>query len=53
MIINIIIAFLAISTFTILLVALLTQHLHGKSKSNKLRQWWSNHIVDLDDRYND
>ena len=31
----------------------MTRYLDAKSKSNKIRQWWSNNIVDLDDRYND
>ena len=29
----------------------LTQHLDSKPKDNKFRQWWSNHICDLDNKY--
>jgi hypothetical protein len=52
MIINILIALILIAAFLILILGLLTEYLCTKPKSNKFRQWWSNHIVDLDDRYN-
>jgi len=30
----------------------LTQYLDKQPKDNKFRQWWSNHICDLDNKYN-
>jgi hypothetical protein len=53
MIINILIALILLAVSLILILGLLTGHLCSKPKSNKFRQWWSNHIVDLDDKYND
>lgn len=32
-------------------VGILSQYLERKSKTSKLRQWWSNNVVNLDDRY--
>jgi cell shape-determining protein MreC len=31
----------------------ITDYLIDKPKSNKFRQWWSNHIADIDNRYED
>ena len=28
-----------------------TKYLDGKPKDNRFRQWWSNHICDLDNKY--
>jgi len=53
MIINILIALILLAVSLILISGLLTEYLYSKPKSNKFRQWWSNHIVDLDDKYND
>jgi len=46
--------FLIFSLSTIplfILVGLITEYLELKPKTNKFRQWWSRHIVDLDNRY--
>ena len=53
MIFNIFVIIVVIGIFLIIVVGLLTTELQEKPKSNKFRQWWSNNIVDLDDRYND
>jgi hypothetical protein len=53
MIINILIALVLSAVFLILTLGLLTEHLCNRPQSSKFRQWWSNHIVDLDDTYND
>jgi hypothetical protein len=29
----------------------ITRYLGGKSKDNRFRQWWSNYICDLDNKY--
>jgi len=29
----------------------ITRYLDGKSKDNRFRQWWSNYICDLDNKY--
>lgn len=42
---------LAISTISMVAIFKLTEYLDSKPKSHKFRQWWSNHIVDLDNRY--
>ena len=45
---------LAIASAVIMgLIIEITYYLEGKSKDNKFRKWWSNHIVDLDNRYHD
>jgi hypothetical protein len=41
----------AISFVLMYIVDQLTQYLDGKSKDNKFRKWWSNHICDLDNKY--
>jgi hypothetical protein len=38
-------------TFIMASVFLVTDKLLNISKSNKFRKWWSNNIVDLDDKY--
>ena len=35
----------------LILIGQTTKHLDGKPKDNKFRQWWSNHICDLDNKY--
>ena len=35
----------------ITVVGLITATLQEKPKSNKFRQWWSNHIADMDGKY--
>ena len=41
----------AISFVLMYIVDQLTQYLDSKPKDNKFRQWWSNHICDLDNKY--
>jgi integral membrane sensor domain MASE1 len=53
MIFNIFVIAIIIGIFLITVVGLLTTELQEKPKSSKFRQWWSNNIIDLDDRYND
>ena len=50
---NIILTAIILSPVILISMALITRYLDNKPKSNKLRKWWSNNIVDLDDRYND
>ena len=52
MVFNIFLVTMILAIFLTISIGLLTQYLHGKSKLNKFRKWWSKHIVDLDDRYN-
>jgi hypothetical protein len=33
-------------------VFLFTPYIDNKSKSNRIRKWWSKHIMDLDNKYN-
>ena len=40
----------AITMYTIVKV---TDYLEPKPKTNKFRQWWSNNVVDLDNKYSD
>lgn len=50
MIINILIA--SITTFICIVAIFKTSdYLSDKPKTNKFRQWWSNHICDLDNKY--
>lgn len=47
---------LYLSLSIVLLMAIIvktTEYLQDKPKTNKFRQWWSNNIVDLDNRYSD
>ncbi len=44
-------------TFIIMLTLIVfvfsfTSYIDNKPKSNKIRKWWSKHIVDLDSNYN-
>lgn len=44
-------------TFIIMLTLIVfvfsfTSYIDSKPKSNKIRQWWSKYVVDLDNRYN-
>jgi hypothetical protein len=48
---NIILAAVILSPVILILMALITRYLDNKPKSNKLRKWWSNHICDLDNLY--
>lgn len=41
----------AISLSLFFAIIKISEYLDGKPKSSKLRQWWSNNIVDLDNRY--
>jgi hypothetical protein len=41
------------SAFTMFGIFLITDKLLNVSKSNKFRKWWSNNVVDLDNKYND
>jgi len=40
-----------ISLLLFIAIVKISEYLDGKPKSHKFRQWWSNHIVDLDKRY--
>ena len=40
-----------ISLLIFIAIVKISEYLDGKPKSHKFRQWWSNHIVDLDNRY--
>jgi hypothetical protein len=51
--IKVLILLTIISTTIMGLIIEITYDLEGKLKDNKFRKWWSNHIVDLDNRYHD
>jgi hypothetical protein len=51
MMIKIFLIFAATSFILFLIMSLITRELDKKPKSNKIRQWWSNNIVDLDNHY--
>ena len=42
---------LAISAIGMVTIFKVTEYIDNKPKTNKFRKWWSNHIVDLDKRY--
>lgn len=42
---------LAISAISMVTIFKVTEYIDNKPKTNKFRQWWSRHIVDLDNRY--
>ena len=44
---------LLVSIVTMIIIVKVTDYLEPKPKTNKFRQWWSNNIVDLDNRYSD
>jgi enamine deaminase RidA (YjgF/YER057c/UK114 family) len=44
---------LIVFTATMYTVVKVTDYLEDKPKTNKFRQWWSNNVVDLDNRYSD
>jgi hypothetical protein len=52
MIVKIYLLLVLISIPTFIGVILITERLVKITKTNKLRKWWSNNIVDLDDKYN-
>ena len=52
-ILKLLIILFALSIGAIISIMYISGILEDKPKSNKFRQWWSNNIVDLDDRYND
>lgn len=52
MIFNIFAITAAIGIFLITTIGLLTAELQEKPKSNKFRQWWNRHIMDMDNTYN-
>ena len=45
--------FAVISLTVFIAIFKFTEYLDNKPKSNKLRQWWSRHIVDLDNLYHE
>jgi hypothetical protein len=53
MIIKIFLLFCIISVASVLIMGFITYKIDKKPKSNKFRQWWSRHIVDLDNKYHD
>jgi hypothetical protein len=48
---NIILTAVILSPVILISMALITKYLDNKPKSSKIRQWWSNHICDLDNLY--
>jgi len=42
---------LVISIIGMITISKITDYLFDKPKINKFRQWWSLHIVDLDNNY--
>jgi len=48
---NIILTAVILSPVLLILMAVITKYLYPKPKSNKIRQWWSRHVCDLDDLY--
>jgi hypothetical protein len=51
MIFNIITTLIVILGLVFLILSL-TPYIDNKPKSNKIRKWWSRHIMDLDNKYN-
>jgi hypothetical protein len=50
-IVKLLIILFALSIGAIISIMYISGILEDKPKSNKFRQWWSNHIVDLDGEY--
>jgi|LauGreDrversion4_2_1035121.scaffolds.fasta_scaffold445537_2 hypothetical protein len=50
-ILKLLIILFALSIGVIISIMYISGILEDKPKSNKFRQWWSNHIVDLDSKY--
>ena len=50
-ILKLLIILFALSIGAIISIMYISGILEDKPKSNKFRQWWSNHIVDLDGKY--
>ena len=48
---KIILITIILSPVILISMALITRYLDNKPKSNKIRQWWSRHICDLDNLY--
>jgi hypothetical protein len=48
---NIILTAVILSPVLLILMGFITKYLDNKPKSNKIRQWWSRHVCDLDDLY--
>jgi len=48
---NIILTAIILSPLLLILMGFITKYLDNKPKSNKIRQWWSRHVCDLDDLY--
>jgi hypothetical protein len=48
---NIILIATISSPVILILMAVITKYLYPKPKSNKIRQWWSRYVCDLDDLY--
>jgi hypothetical protein len=42
-----------IMCFIMVMFIKVTDYLENKPKTNKFRQWWSNNMVDLDNKYSD
>ena len=49
---NIILTAVILSPVLLIFMAVITKYLYPKPKSNKIRQWWSRYVCDLDDLYN-
>lgn len=50
-IVKLLIILFALSIGTIISIMYISSILEDKPKSNKFRQWWTKHIVDLDNEY--
>jgi hypothetical protein len=48
---NIILTAVILSPVLLILMGFITKYLDNKPKSNKIRQWWSRYVCDLDDLY--
>ena len=52
-IIKLLIILMALSVIIFMFILETSARLENKPRSNKFRQWWSKHVVDLDGKYND
>ena len=50
-IVKLLIILAALSVGSMVLIMYISSVLENKPKSNKFRQWWVKHIVDLDNEY--
>lgn len=53
MLLKLFILLILFPVFTMFGIFLITDKLLNVSKTNKFRKWWSNNVVDLDDKYSD